>query len=156
MRPDLLKLAGMATQDPAGIPVLGDAIIETEWADHGTRVQQVMALCLGVPIDPWPPEGRGIRARTVWHGKRRRSITFAATQWERYAGHRSDWARAVLAVMLFADWSPARETPLYGSRCPWLTVWRNATGETREWANARRRITRERRTSTATTRKDEG
>jgi hypothetical protein len=145
MAPDLAKLAMMAVVDENAIPVLGDAILESDWLTDDRQVF-AMALCLGVPIDPVPPGHiHTIEGRRAWQAKRRASLRFAAEQWDRYAGHRRDWARGVLATMLFEGWPQAKQTPRHGSRSPWLLVWRNATWERRAWEAENRRLRQERR-----------
>lgn len=137
---DLELLAVMADADPDAIPVLADAIIESKWGTS-MRASFVMGLCFGVPLDPVPPDTiKTSEARTRWHEKREESLKFAATQWDLYAGSaRRDWAKAVLAVMLFGAWAPAKKTPMHDSRCPWLPVWRNATFRRREYIASTKR-----------------
>lgn len=127
---DLLALALQTQDDPAAAPVLADAVIEARWRDA-----RVMCLCLGVP---WAEEPSYTRyatreARTKWRAKLRESVAFADTQWDLYVGSgRRDFARAVLAVLLFAGWAPAKKSAPLGSRCPWPIVWRNTTATRRE------------------------
>lgn len=141
---NLLEIAILVNANPEMIPLLGDAIIESGWKDD-----RVACLCLGVPLDPVPPDTIYTReGRSLWHQRRRASIEFAADQWDIYApGARRDFARAVLAVLLFRDWSFAKKTPSYGSRSPWLLVWRTATEPNRAIAAQQRAQRRERMTA---------
>lgn len=111
-------LAVMASADPDAIPVLADAIEEERWTDA-----RVMMLCIGVPLDPLPPWRLGQQAALTWTEKRTRSIETAQTMAEQYAtARRADWARAVLACLIFGEWPTAAKLSPYGTRSPWPIV----------------------------------
>lgn len=137
----LLKLALQAQADPSAAPVLADLVLESGWYDD-----RVMALCIGVPLDDDPPiHLRTPQARTAWKAKRLRSWTHAVEQWSLYIGSgRADVARAILSVLLFGEWLPARQRR-DDCRSPWLLCWRNATSERRAWRAEYRRLRRDAR-----------
>lgn len=137
---DLIRIAQLAVTDPAGPAVLGDALIEHDWITDERR-SWVMMLCIGVPMVARPPEHLGEAARKTWHAKRRASIAYAAGAWDIYAGHRPDWTRAVLAVIVCEGWAPERKVPSFGSWSPWTLAWRNAT-ERRRVSRAQQRALR--------------
>lgn len=103
--------------DPTGYAALGDHLLETGWRD--TRV---MMLCLGVPLESRPPARLGEWGKSTWRSQREESIAFADSNWDLYAGStRADFARAVLATLLFGSWRPA--SPYRnGTRSPWPLV----------------------------------
>jgi hypothetical protein len=123
----LLSLWDRATEDPDAAAVFLDALLErpNDWRD-----ERVMMLCLGVPLDVRPPDRLGEQGRRNWRAQRRESISFAQRQRDLYA-HRSDFARATIATLIFGDWKTRgtsggppwplarRADPAYQARLEW-------------------------------------
>jgi hypothetical protein len=134
--PTILTLAILATSDPVegGAPsaadaaaVLWDALEELGWCDE--RVVVLMATKrLGWDPNPRRPDFQQSVQRKKWEARqadaRQRALDHTRA-WMTLPS--ADWARAVLAVLLFGDW-PARKK---GGQPPWAIV---------RQASARRRL----------------
>lgn len=94
---DLLRLALRAIDDRTVRPVLGDAVLESNWADH--RVAHLLT------VPTWTRSGSGERP----HAWRVRSLSRAWNLSRKSARNPTKrWCRAVAAVLLFAQWDVQR------------------------------------------------
>ncbi len=130
-RHDLLAIAtrvvtptesGEVVVDADGIPVLADAIEEAGW-----RHPMVMPIILRMDINPPRPRSSNRSQRKAWERNVQAGYDAANNAWDVYAGNRPDWAKAVLAVLLFGEWAGSKRSTgwLNGTRSPWAMIRKN-------------------------------
>lgn len=122
----LVEIAVRLDQDPeATAAVLQDAVLESGWTHRF-----ILPLATGCALDDEPPFVRLFTQRelSTWRRARQRAHRRArGVKNERRLRGSPEWARAVLAALLFGDWPGPRKDSRRGeSRSPWPLVAKNA------------------------------
>jgi hypothetical protein len=108
--------------DESAVPILGDAVAEAGW-HHICVMATVLRFELEARIPSWANDVEERKRQHEW------TLRSANNAWEMYAGKHPAWAKAVLAALLFGEWSPPmkRIGRRYSTRSPWALVRKHVT-----------------------------
>lgn len=141
----LLPLLLRSQDDEDAVRILHDAMVEAGWRP---KHPFLMPLALGMTVAPAHPGQMNTDQIEAWDRLVAERDAAADRAWDFIAGRSRDWARAILATVLFGGWAtPMRATPYPSStRSPWSVVRRQALAQSRPY---RARAAERRRASEA-------